>query len=184
MGNNRNETKFQYKLSLKSYEEKISLNQILYDIQDYVHYGVLFVEWRRNFFGDRGIKFFLDEIENHLLYSFTTDYCYASNRGRRDAFVFKMNNDMLQILINMSENNLFFYDEHGLETSPLRDLCLFRSDETLLLGTYSHEKIADLYLTEEEESNLWIEYDMEKRELRGKELTLSNFHIPMKLDIG
>jgi hypothetical protein len=61
-----------------------------------------------------------------------------------------MDDEMVEILVELSENNLFFHDEFKQVTSPFWDLCLFREDGSLLLGTVSHEYDADFYLTEEE----------------------------------
>ncbi|MBQ8589317.1 MAG: hypothetical protein IJ486_02560 [Firmicutes bacterium] len=77
------------------------------------------------------------------------------------------------------ENNLFFHDEFGQVTSPFWDLCLFREDGSLVLGTLLHEHDADLYLTEEGMKRLGLNVEFRKEKLEFESASLAKFTIPM-----
>ncbi|MBR6501209.1 MAG: hypothetical protein IKT25_06860 [Firmicutes bacterium] len=155
------------------------MRPILQDLLDKAHYGVLFLERRRNGYTDKQVESFYEMIEDHLTYSFLTNRSYMGVHGNSGAFVFKMDEEMLETLVELSENNLFFHDEFGQVSSPFWDLCLFREDGSLVLGTVSHEYDADLYLTEEEMERLGLDVEFRKEKLEFEAASLAKFTIPL-----
>ena len=155
------------------------MRPILQDLLDKAHYGVLFLERRRNGYTDKQVESFYEMIEDHLTYSFLTNRSYMGVHGNSGAFVFRMDDEMVEILVELSENNLFFHDEFKQVTSPFWDLCLFREDGSLLLGTVSHEYDADFYLTEEERDRMTAVIELRKEKLEFETASLAKFTIPL-----
>lgn len=155
------------------------MGSLLRGLERQCHYGVMFIEWQRNRFSDDLIEFFWGKFEKYVTYSFQTRTSYMEHWARKGAFVFLMTSEMIEILVDLSEGNLFFRDEFNQITCPFCDLCLFRKDGTLLLGTVSHEKIADLYLTEDEKSQLNVEAEFKKEKLEYERAEIAKFTVPL-----
>jgi len=155
------------------------MGQLLFDLKELSYYGVVFLERHRNHYKECVVEDFYEMFKEHITYSFLTDYSYKGGQWNSGAFVFLMNEEMQKVLVELSENSLFFRDERGQITSPFWDLCLFRKDGTLLLGTVSHELEADLYLTEEERDRLNVDIEFRKEKLEYETAELARFTIPL-----
>lgn len=155
------------------------MRPLLRKLSDKAHYGVLFLNRRRNGYSDQQVEAFYELLEDHITYSFLTNQSYMGNQRDSGAFVFRMDEAMVEILVVLSENNLFFHDEFGQVTSPFWNLCLFREDGSLLLGTVSHEFDADLYLTQDEMEGLDLEVKYRKSKVEYEVAELAKFTIPL-----
>ena len=155
------------------------MGPLLFDLKELTHYGVMFLERHRNHYKDYVVENFFEMFKDYVTYSFLTDRSYKGEGWNSGVFVFLMNEEMQKILVELSENSLFFRDELGQITSPFWDLCLFRKDGTLLLGTVSHELEADLYLTEEERDRLNVDVEFRKEKLEYETAELAKFTIPL-----
>lgn len=103
-------------------------------------------------------KKFMKEMEPFLIHGFDTTewYCYyVTEENKLSINIYHFNEETIQIL-NSYLDNLFFIEENGEWSVMPQDICFFRKDKTLFLGTVSHENIAEFFLSEEEYNEITI----------------------------
>ncbi len=146
------------------------MKQLLVQLEELSSYMVLFVDLQMTTFDWESYRYYFNKMKDKLLYRYHTTNSYACQSVDKIGHILKSDIDVINVIAELSENHLSFQDAYGKMTNPFADLCLLRDDKWLLLGTLSHEGMADLFLTEEEEANRYIScelqrYDVEKSEI-------------------
>lgn len=101
---------------------------------------------------------FIEQMAPFLVEEIKTKQWYAyylgekSNPGYLTVRIYRYCSEAEKILASLEGvSNIYFGNEnHELMTSYPMDLCCFREDESILFGSVSHEKLATMFLYEDE----------------------------------
>lgn len=122
---------------------------------------------------------FEKELKPFLVKKFDTTkwYCYyVTEQNKLTIDVYKFNEETKRIL-NSYIDNLFFEAKNKRESLNMpMDICFFRKNKTLFLGTVSHESIASFYLSDQEYNKIKL-----PAEFVEVDKPLSNFDITLPI---